>query len=180
MADGFLGRWSRRKLEVEAGKPVPVDPPSPPPAPVVAEIAAPAPADQPAPEPSAPTMEDVAELTPESDFSRFANAKVDPQVKNAAMKKLFADPHFNVMDGLDTYIDDYGLPDPMPEKMLRSLASAEFLGLFRDEGKDKSEQTLTRENPAPGLSSPESVAQCSSPADPAPEPTLGVCAAEAV
>ena len=30
------------------------------------------------------------------------------------MKKLFSDPHFNVMDGLDTYIDDYGKPDPIP------------------------------------------------------------------
>ena len=30
------------------------------------------------------------------------------------MKKLFSDPHFNVMDGLDTYIDDYGKPDPLP------------------------------------------------------------------
>jgi hypothetical protein len=31
-------------------------------------------------------------------------------VKNAAMKKLFADPHFNVMDRLDIYIDDYSSP----------------------------------------------------------------------
>ena len=37
------------------------------------------------------------------------------------MKKLFADPHFNVMDGLDTYIDDYGKPDPIPQSMLRQL-----------------------------------------------------------
>jgi hypothetical protein len=33
-------------------------------------------------------------------------------VRNAALKKLFTDPHFNVMDGLDVYIDDYGKPDP--------------------------------------------------------------------
>ena len=39
---------------------------------------------------------------------------VAPDVKNAAMKKLFADPHFNVMDGMDTYIDDYSKPDPIP------------------------------------------------------------------
>jgi hypothetical protein len=54
-------------------------------------------------------------------------------VKNAAMKKLFSDPHFNVMDGLDTYIDDYGKPDPIPPEMLRQLASAKFLNLFREE-----------------------------------------------
>ena len=49
------------------------------------------------------------------------------------MKKLFADPHFNVMDGLDTYIDDYGKPDPIPAAMLRKMAQAKFLGLFDDE-----------------------------------------------
>ena len=44
---------------------------------------------------------------------------VAPEVRNAAMKKLFADPQFNVMDRLDTYIDDYSLPDPLPASMLR-------------------------------------------------------------
>jgi hypothetical protein len=41
---------------------------------------------------------------------------VAPEVKNAAFKKLFADPHFNVMDGLDIYIDDYSKPDPLPPR----------------------------------------------------------------
>ena len=54
-------------------------------------------------------------------------------MKNAALKKLFTDPHFNVMDGLDTYIDDYGKPDPMPEGMLRQMVQSQFLGLFADE-----------------------------------------------
>jgi hypothetical protein len=75
----------------------------------------------------------VQALTPESDFSRYTAPQVAPEVRNAAMKKLFADPHFNVMDGLDIYIDDYGKPDPLPASMLRSLASAEFLGLFRED-----------------------------------------------
>ena len=52
---------------------------------------------------------------------------------NAALKKLFSDPHFNVMDGLDTYIDDYGKPDPLPPVMLRRMAQSTFLGLFDDE-----------------------------------------------
>ena len=52
------------------------------------------------------------------------------------MKKLFADPHFNVMDRLDTYIDDYGKPDPIPPAMLRQLASAKFLKLFDDEDEE--------------------------------------------
>ena len=80
-----------------------------------------------------PTLDDVAKLTPEADFSRFVARDVSSEVRNAAVKKLFADPHFNVMDGLDVYIDDYSKPDPVPESVLRKLATAKFLGLFTDE-----------------------------------------------
>ena len=80
-----------------------------------------------------PTLDDVAALTREADFSRFVAADVDPGVKNAALKKLFSDPHYNVMDGLDTYIADYNKPDPLPASMLRKMAQSKFLGLFRDE-----------------------------------------------
>ena len=58
---------------------------------------------------------------------------VEPGVRNAAMKKLFSDPHFNVMDRLDIYIDDYSQPDPLPLSMLRQMASAKFLNLFDDD-----------------------------------------------
>ena len=60
-------------------------------------------------------------LTPEADFTRFVKADVDPGVQRAALKKLFADPQFNVMDGLDVYIDDYNKPDPMPAGMLEKI-----------------------------------------------------------
>jgi hypothetical protein len=87
----------------------------------------------PAIEPPAPTLEDVSRLTPQSDFGRFVRPGVDPAVKNAALKTLFSDPHFNLMDGLDTYIDDYGKPDPLPPGMLRQMAQSHFLRLFDDE-----------------------------------------------
>lgn len=94
-------------------------------------------AQQPAqPQPPAlpkPTLEDVEALTPESDFSRFIARDVDEKVKNSAMKKLFSDPHYNVMDGLDTYIDDYNTPVPLPKAMLRQLMQARMLGLLDDE-----------------------------------------------
>ena len=150
MSDGFLGRWSRRKLEARDGQPMSEDPPrkaeqEPTPvatAPAVAAGPASGNAEQPltlasdvparvaeeAPPP--PTMEDVQALTSQSDFSRFAARDVAADVKNAAMKKLFTDPRYNVMDGLDVYIDDYSKPDPLPESMLRQLAGAAFLGLF--------------------------------------------------
>jgi hypothetical protein len=78
-------------------------------------------------------MDDVAQLTRASDYSRFVGTGVDRSVSNAAMKKLFSDPHFNVMDGLDVYIDDYGKPDPIPESMLRRMTQSKRLGLFDDE-----------------------------------------------
>ncbi|MDO8248460.1 MAG: DUF3306 domain-containing protein [Rhodoferax sp.] len=143
MAEGFLGRWSQRKQAVREGKvldeppEIPVVSPLPMPGLVPAQVAsteAPhAAAITPAPAPPPPTLEDVQRLTPQSDFAPFVAREVAPEVRNAAMKKLFADPHYNVMDGLDTYIDDYSKPDPLPESMLRQMASAKFLQLFEDE-----------------------------------------------
>jgi hypothetical protein len=52
------------------------------------------------------------------------------------MKKLFSDPHFNVMDRLDTYIDDYGIADPIPLAMLRQLNQSKMLRLFETEDDD--------------------------------------------
>ena len=139
VADGFLGRWSRRKQEVREGKPV-QDPAPPEPAAVKATAplaAQPAAAPVP-PEPAAPplpTLQDAQSLSIDSDFKPFASRAVAPEVRNAAMKKLFTDPHFNVMDGLDIYIDDYTQPDPLPAAMLRKMASAHALGFFDHEKK---------------------------------------------
>ncbi|MBL0420118.1 DUF3306 domain-containing protein [Ramlibacter sp. AW1] len=175
MPDGFLGRWSRRKLDVKEGRaPEPEPPPTAPPEPLQARAIpeapagplAPAPAapagspESPAEAPPPPSLEDVRALTPEADFSRFMASDVTPEVRNAAVKKLFEDPHFNVMDGLDVYIDDYGKPDPLPESMLRNLASAEFLGLFREDPAAQVADAATREaaDTAEGATVPESQA----------------------
>lgn len=68
-----------------------------------------------------PSLDDVARLTRDSDYSMFVSKGVDANVRRAAMKKLFADPHFNVMDGLDIYIDDYTKPSPLTPAMLAAL-----------------------------------------------------------
>ncbi|HJW12764.1 MAG TPA: DUF3306 domain-containing protein [Albitalea sp.] len=127
-SEGFLSRWSRRKAGVALEEEQLA-------APDAALPAEPPPPEPPVDAPPPPTMDDVAQLTRDSDFSRFVAPNVDDGVKRAAMKKLFTDPHFNVMDGLDTYIDDYGQPDPIPESMLRRMAQAQVLGLFDDEAK---------------------------------------------
>ena len=65
---------------------------------------------------------------------------VAPEVRNAAMKKLFTDPHYNIMDGLDIYIDDYSKADPIPESMLRQMVGAKLLKIFDDEDDPKEEE----------------------------------------
>jgi hypothetical protein len=147
VAEGFLGRWSQRKQAVREGLPL-AEPAPQPPAPVPskteqASAATPASpvaaAGSPSPVVTSPeaapalSLEDVRQLTAESDFAPFVARSVAPDVRNAAMKKLFTDPHYNVMDRLDIYIDDYAKPDPLPESMLRQMASAKFLNLFEDE-----------------------------------------------
>lgn len=96
-----------------------------------------------APRPS-PTLDDAARLTPDADFSAFVARDVDKSVQRAALKKLFADPHFNTVDGLDMYMGDYNTPSPLPAAMLASLKHApDVLGrLFGDqqEGQQEGQQ----------------------------------------
>jgi hypothetical protein len=131
----FLSRWSRRKRadpdkrEAEdrrVGEDLVAEHGAPPEQPAEAAPLK-APADLPA----------VETLTSESDFSRFMRPDVPMAARTAAVKKLFADPHFNLMDGLDIYIDDYTKPDPIPAAMLRELAQSRMLNLFDDEPEDK-------------------------------------------
>jgi hypothetical protein len=167
MAESFLGRWSQRKQAMREG--TPIEEPSQPlrsEVPVVEPAAGPAHSqpclDEPGvdsiadpgaltPEAVAPppTLQDVQALTPQSDFQRFVASDVDPEVKHAAMRKLFSDPHFNVMDGLDIYIDDYSQPDPLPLSMLRQLSSAQFLGVCCDVQEPATLQAEATETPDP-------------------------------
>jgi hypothetical protein len=115
-----LSRWSRRKLAAAAEAPAP----TPAPAPAVV----PAPATAPGvPTPSA-TLElpPVESLTFDSDFTAFLQPGVDDKVKRAALKQLFRDPRFNIMDGLDTYIDDYTKADPIPPDIVADLLQRGF------------------------------------------------------
>ena len=179
MAEGFLGRWSKRKLDANEGRPLAPEPialATPvPPAPIVIPAlhpVIPAPAGiQRVPPPALPTdavpppltLDDAHALTADSDFRPFVARDVAPAVRNAAMKKLFSDPHFNVMDRLDTYIDDYSQPDPIPHAMLRKLASGKFLGLFREEeeqeAKAAQEEAARRDREGADHPTGETVAQ---------------------
>ncbi len=165
-ASGFLGRWARRKTDVLQGKivqePVAITRPVLP-EPVTNDLK-PA-AEQAIEKPPELSLDDVKLLTKDSDFRPFMVQNVGPNVRNAAIKKLFADPHFNVMDGLDIYIDDYSKSDPIPEAMLRAMTSSKFLKLF-DEVEDLEKTDVSeppREN-ANGTTG-QTVAQSDEPAD---------------
>jgi hypothetical protein len=136
MADGFLGRWSRRKAGLEpegldsaAPELKPKVTPSPVPQDKKAIESASAPAEEETLPPTLEEAESIDRFAP--DFSAFMKPNVDPAVQQAAMKKLFSDPHFNIMDRLDIYIDDYSIPDPIPMEMLKRMVQSESLGLFR-------------------------------------------------
>ena len=113
--------------------------------------------------PPLPTLADVAALTRDSDYRRFVMPGVDEGVKRAAMKKMFfSDPHFNVMDGLDTYIGDYNTPDPIPASMLRQMWQSKALGLFDDEEEAaKAPQLATTAQASPDGAAPAPLSQSS-------------------
>jgi hypothetical protein len=123
--ESFLSRWARLKkqaenlVKTERAKPLANEPKLPP----------------------------VEQLNLESDYTAFFHPKVDEKLRREALRKLFSDPHFNVMDGLDVYIDDYGKPDPIPPEMLARLLESNPL-LFppaEEQPADKSQGQESRE-----------------------------------
>lgn len=114
--ESFLKRWARRKQAAAGGLPGethateagPMEP-----EPVEADVP-----------PQLPPLET---LDADSDFSGFMHSKVDPEIRNAALKKLFAGPHYRVSDGLDVYVGDYSAPAELPAAMLAGLAHARTL-----------------------------------------------------
>ncbi len=147
--ESFLGRWSRRKRaepetrEVEDAKAA-TDAAQRAAAATDTDATTQAAATAPGETETVPAdLPNVDELTPASDYRRFMQPDVPRASRNAAMKKLFTDPHFNVMDGLDTYIDDYTKEDPIPLEMLKDLAQSRMLKLFdtveeKEQDKEKS------------------------------------------
>jgi hypothetical protein len=151
MSEHFFSRWSQRKQAVAKGVPVadaaaPVQAAQLPDSSGSSELvqhpcatpgqrapgAVQAKTDGPPAEPL-PSLDDARALTTASDFQPFMRPGVAADVRNVAMKKLFTDPHFNVMDGLDIYIGDYNTPDPLPAGMLQKMVGAQLLNLFPEE-----------------------------------------------
>jgi len=122
--EGFLGRWSRVKVEARETAAAP---------PVPEPVAPDADAGEP------PELPPIDKLTIDSDFRGFFHPKVDEDLRRSALRKLFSDPHFNVMDGLDTYIDDYSKSEPLPAGMLASLKQAQRILEWAAETEDEAQ-----------------------------------------
>jgi Protein of unknown function (DUF3306) len=134
--ESFIARWSRRKREAEreverpaesAAAEAPAAASTTPGDEVVARDAStPPPAE--ARELAAPTDVPLPPIDSldglRSDYQAFFQQPVDDELRRAALKKLFADPHFNQMDMLDVYVDDYTQFEPLPAAMRLRLPSA--------------------------------------------------------
>lgn len=120
----FLDRWSRRKAEAKREAP-------------------PAAGEQDAAAKAPPDLPPIEKLTFESDYRAFFHPKVDEDTRRAALKKLFSDPRFNVMDGLDVYIDDYSKTEPIPPAMLAGLRQAQnILQWAKEDAEERKKKEL--------------------------------------
>lgn len=119
----FLQRWSQRKRAAEAAPQAGPEPPAAP-VPLADAGAPPAPASEAQAQPPALELPALEDLNLDSDFSGFLKEEVSEALRRQALKKLFSDPHFNRMDGLDIYIDDYSIPDPIPPDILKRIGHA--------------------------------------------------------
>jgi len=108
----------------------------------------------------APTLDDVQALKSGDSFARFVAGDVASDVRNAAMKKLFADPHYKVIDGMDIYLDDYNRLGSLDVATVRQMVSGKFLNLF---GQDLPPADVPGAPPIgedAHTATPPSVAQC--------------------
>jgi len=153
MAGGFLNRWSRRKSgeQLEPEKKSADDATQT----LVANTKATEQVVESQDAPLPASLDDVERIDRFApDFSAFMKPDVDPAVQQAAMKKMFSDPHFNVMDGLDIYIDDYSKPDPIPLEMLKRMVQSDMLNIFRKDSSEEPESMNVAATDLPGSAEP--------------------------
>jgi hypothetical protein len=135
--EDFVSRWSRKKAEARQA---PLQPP----------------AQEVDPKAPAPELPPIDKLTIDSDYRDFFHPKVGEDVRRAALKKLFSDPRFNVMDGLDVYIDDYSKNDPIPAAMLAGLKQAQnILAWAKEDEEQRAREQRAKEQQLSKNASPQ-------------------------
>lgn len=141
MSENFLSRWSKRKLEVRAQEQLaeqasvlqteaPLSGVDSGQGAAADELSTPKPLEQTAatqPELPLPTEEDLQAVEQGGDIKAFMVEKVSTELKNKAFKALFSRPEFNVMDGLDIYIDDYNKFTPLSQEDIGKMTLSKQL-----------------------------------------------------
>lgn len=118
-----LSRWSRRKREASLASSAEAEAATSPIASAAPSVPAAATSTG---APAASELPSVDSLGFDADFTAFLRPEVDEKLKRAALKQLFRDPRFNLMDGLDVYIDDYTKADPIAPDVLQGLLQRGF------------------------------------------------------
>ena len=154
-AEEFMSRWSRRKQQARAEEqlPQPIEP-------KVADSD------------KAPVLPNVEDLGMDSDYRDFFHPKVKENVRRAALKKLFSDPHFSVVDGMDIYMDDYSISEELTAAMAAGLRQTQnILGWAKEDREAEAERERVAANLAaeqqPGIT--DAPAATTDPATSAPE-----------
>lgn len=118
----FLSRWSRRKLQARdtGGEPLEVEPSTIRSRETASRLADPT--DEPAPrELTDENMPPLESLHQDADVSMFFSAKVSPQLRRQALRRLFHAPKFNIRDGLDDFDEDYTYFAPLGDTVTADM-----------------------------------------------------------
>ncbi|WP_112480078.1 DUF3306 domain-containing protein [Vibrio variabilis] len=125
MANSFLSRWSQRKLEEQTEPEIlPVDGEQTEISGAEDNVELDAPTDSLESEPGVEAETETTVDTEEGELSisqLLANTEVDKAVKKAALRKLFMQPEFNVVDGLNDYDHDYSAVKPLATEVAETL-----------------------------------------------------------
>lgn len=188
MSEGFLSRWTRRKLAVRAAALVERDaPPAPDTAPLsepdegAAEAAAVAPEIGPEARPPEPGQADdpvvelpsLEALTPATDLAPFLRAGVPAALRNAALRRMWSlDPAIrDFVSEAREYAYDWNTPGGVPGlgPLLPSDDVKAMLGrLLGGAAQATPEGVETRDREAEGSPGPGQTPDCPGAADPAP------------
>lgn len=186
--EGFVGRWARLKQQARSGQAEPSGNEAPAGGTTAEETVAEAGA---APVRSPPdaaselsrplTREDFADvdfdaLDFNSDYRRFMGARVPDDIRNEALRKLWAsDPVLTMHDGLDDYCGDYTDAATVPAGIVKTAYRvgkgflsdaevAEWEALGKPPAEEEKQRTASAQNDAPADEAPTPATAADAPA----------------
>jgi hypothetical protein len=158
----FLSRWSRLKRESsetapdESATPAAQEQPDAAAAPVATDKGEPA-ARAGTEDDASPELPSLDSLTSESDFGPFMHGSVDPALRRLALRKMFRNPKYAVLDPLDPYRADYGAFTPLGD-IITSDMKFHAERLLREELEKAAEAAESAGTASPDADEDESVA----------------------